>query len=691
MSTGIEEPATPYWLCQYCEKVTKQLTAVIKKGVEHHFQVEHYPNLQALIDGILERRCHLCAVFIGDEYPNETDRPLLMDVSISVIWSETLDWEQCSETSPLETAYISLGFDKHDRTSERVSVVALNYYKQGIRKKNVPPQLLSAFTGSDQSFALIKRWLRTCYTEHCGCCSSSMQFVPTRLLDLGTRDTDDIRLVAGSDIGHVTYAALSYCWGSVPQLVLTSENQTEFKKRVPFESLSRVAQDAATVCRGMSVRYLWIDAMCIMQGPEGDFHQEAGRMEEVYASALFTICAGASADTTEPFLVNRDPLRWTQCHLLEDGSKESWGYIYADYCEFSADVPGHFDLDWRGWCFQELFLSPRSMYFGPRGVHWICRKGTVCDRYQDFEGFRGDEGHDGENWETPKQLYERVVSLGVDISEPETNLAFRMVWRTIREKYSLKELRYQSDKLLALAGVASVIQRKFNARASFGLWLEDFHEELLWANFAFGVSGIPGTRLGIAPSWSWANLGNCKISSSVGYVKSTWDRVLNSVSATIVSLPVVTGFAIPLQDSGYGCNTSIRLSGRLTACVPQFEFVPGHGLRGRLDPKGYPSRPPHKDFNYYQDTDLEENDLYCFLMKREMSVKLDLETGEDLDKGRIVDKCLVLTPVPGSDNLFRRIGTYFEHLDWDQNDGGAPSFHPYMFHGEQEEQEIEII
>jgi hypothetical protein len=63
MSTGIDEPAAPYWLCQYCEPVTSQLAAVIKKSDKHHFRVEHYPNMQAFVDGILERRCHLCAVF----------------------------------------------------------------------------------------------------------------------------------------------------------------------------------------------------------------------------------------------------------------------------------------------------------------------------------------------------------------------------------------------------------------------------------------------------------------------------------------------------------------------------------------------------------------------------------------------------------------------------------------------------
>jgi hypothetical protein len=90
--------------------------------------------------------------------------------------------------------------------------------------------------------------------------------------------------------------------------VLSAENHSEFKIRIPIESLSKVAQDAITVCRALSVRYLWIDAICVMQGPDGDFHQETARMEDVYANALFTINAAASTDITQPFLVRRNPL-----------------------------------------------------------------------------------------------------------------------------------------------------------------------------------------------------------------------------------------------------------------------------------------------------------------------------------------------------------------------------------------------
>ena len=52
-------------------------------------------------------------------------------------------------------------------------------------------------------------------------------------------------------------------------------------------------------------QFLWIDALCIIQGEDGDFLTEAPRMQDVYSGSMLNIVAAESKDTTEPFLVNR--------------------------------------------------------------------------------------------------------------------------------------------------------------------------------------------------------------------------------------------------------------------------------------------------------------------------------------------------------------------------------------------------
>ncbi|CZR56549.1 uncharacterized protein PAC_06438 [Phialocephala subalpina] len=70
--------------------------------------------------------------------------------------------------------------------------------------------------------------------------------LPTRILDLGLKSEDIIKLVESNDslIGH--YICLSYCWGSKRPLVTTWKNITAWKKQIPWKALPKTFQDAVT-------------------------------------------------------------------------------------------------------------------------------------------------------------------------------------------------------------------------------------------------------------------------------------------------------------------------------------------------------------------------------------------------------------------------------------------------------------
>jgi hypothetical protein len=57
----------------------------------------------------------------------------------------------------------------------------------------------------------------------------------------------------------------------------------------------------------MSVRYLWIDALCIIQNDidERDWYKESGNMRHVYSNDLFTIAADVSTHADEGFLLDQ--------------------------------------------------------------------------------------------------------------------------------------------------------------------------------------------------------------------------------------------------------------------------------------------------------------------------------------------------------------------------------------------------
>lgn len=90
-----------------------------------------------------------------------------------------------------------------------------------------------------------------------------------------------------------------------------SEGQEVWK----VDGLNNVMRDAVSVCLGLGIQYLWVDALCIVQDRGGDFEAEALRMQDVYAGSVVTIVAASSTDTTNPFLKERDSRDWLDCKM----------------------------------------------------------------------------------------------------------------------------------------------------------------------------------------------------------------------------------------------------------------------------------------------------------------------------------------------------------------------------------------
>ena len=100
----------------------------------------------------------------------------------------------------------------------------------------------------------------------------------------------------------LVYAALSYAWGpSGDHLLLTKANANALSRGIEVSSLPKTFQDAILVCQKLCIRYLWIDALCIVQShPEdGTFNEELSEqiaiMGQIYANAVFTIAAASAS------------------------------------------------------------------------------------------------------------------------------------------------------------------------------------------------------------------------------------------------------------------------------------------------------------------------------------------------------------------------------------------------------------
>lgn len=98
--------------------------------------------------------------------------------------------------------------------------------------------------------------------------------VPTRLIEVGSEDQKTVRLIHTKDElvddAHTPYLILSYCWGKGNDLAKTTrDNLDQRKQKIVVSSLPKSVSDAIEVTKTMGIRYLWIDAICIVQ-PNND-------------------------------------------------------------------------------------------------------------------------------------------------------------------------------------------------------------------------------------------------------------------------------------------------------------------------------------------------------------------------------------------------------------------------------------
>ncbi|KAK3949258.1 heterokaryon incompatibility protein-domain-containing protein [Pseudoneurospora amorphoporcata] len=88
-------------------------------------------------------------------------------------------------------------------------------------------------------------------------------------------------------------------------LKTTKATRFAHKECIPLDTLPKTMKDAVSVCRGMGIRYLWIDALCIIQDDQEDLREEVNHMPEVYQYAALTICAASSTSIYDGFLYRR--------------------------------------------------------------------------------------------------------------------------------------------------------------------------------------------------------------------------------------------------------------------------------------------------------------------------------------------------------------------------------------------------
>ena len=116
--------------------------------------------------------------------------------------------------------------------------------------------------------------------------------LPTRVLDLGSTnggltlrpDTDLCLWETSGATGR--YVTLSYCWGGYTGCRTLKSNLKERCSRIRFHEVPALFQQAIIITRALGIRYLWIDALCIIQDDSDDWRFEATKVADVYWNGI---------------------------------------------------------------------------------------------------------------------------------------------------------------------------------------------------------------------------------------------------------------------------------------------------------------------------------------------------------------------------------------------------------------------
>ena len=301
------------------------------------------------------------------------------------------------------------------------------------------------------------------------------RFVPTRLLDVSEHHTpsafENLKLITDTSKCYGGYATLSHRWGSCQHFCTSTANLESHCRGVRPGTLPKTFQDAITVTRIMGVKYLWIDAICIVQDDLQDWKHESLMMAEVYGNAAFNIAAHSAGSDEAGFLSDI---------LFQKKRKRLWGEetTRPKITDFETLVD-HSPLSSRGWVFQERILSPRILHFVNDILFWEDGRGVWAQ----------DGSHtDCSGWRSIWKKH-RIQS----------------DWYRLMEIYSTLNLTYEKDRLHAVEGLVGQLQEWTGANYCAGMWLDSIYQGLLWRPGKTLTSSSRGAHNTLFPSWSWAS------------------------------------------------------------------------------------------------------------------------------------------------------------------------------------------
>jgi Heterokaryon incompatibility protein (HET) len=329
------------------------------------------------------------------------------------------------------------------------------------------------------------------------------------------------------------YVTLSHRWGKRGFIKLTRDTLSDFQNAILLNHLPPTFQNAIKFACELNVRWLWIDALCILQGDDEDWLFESAQMDKFYTQSYCNISATAAMDSSKGLFYGRNESRkWFESVTLrttdlKEGPRDTVRCTISDL-SFWATYVENAPVNRRAWVFQERLLAPRVVHWCKDQIAFECRELDRAEcrpeglpHFQMKGGELIDEarlkGIDKENGKRLREIRlasrHRASSCGKEI---DSKLFFYEIWKRIVEVYTKMELTQERDRLIALSGIARMMTSTMKAEGIddkylAGMWQNYIASQLLWyVNEGEGDARQPfentRTKKYRAPTFSWASV-----------------------------------------------------------------------------------------------------------------------------------------------------------------------------------------
>ncbi|ORY11088.1 heterokaryon incompatibility protein-domain-containing protein [Clohesyomyces aquaticus] len=534
-----------------------------------------------------------------------------------------------------------------------------------------------------RSLVQANSWKTNCEKEHVSCKKLGKGPLPTRILDLECGNGLNRVRLRDDLAGHPgQYVCLSYCWGSAQSMVTRDDTIGDYKLGIDLVSLPRTIQNAVQVTKGLNMRYLWVDALCILQDSDEDKAKQCAQMDRIYERAYVTISAANTDDCHEGFLTRESHIRNDFPSLpiaCPDGRR---GSIYFHW---ESEDPLKDPIQDRAWTLQEHVLSPRLLIWSKYQMMWLCT--TNLEQEEDIHyNLSGPYNPFGERF--PGRFGQSNLAglhkiLSGKAPGAHGHCDFRhapgyimdemqSTWEQIMVEYSRRKLSVKSDNLPALSGLVSRFRDFVQDDYLAGHWRKWLLPHLLWKC----IDEKGGARHSYCPTWSWLSVDGPITIESLS--ASSIQAFIPQPAATIIrctTTPLVTSAPYgritsgELLIRGYVKAVTVHSNERQFDLDYPYDLTPTEQILPKItldDPTAFwertetrapsiPSNSPHSD------------KVWCLPL---------FITGGESDGHAVMVRGLVLAKVDRS--RYQRVGWFFGAAKWCYRERSKGLFEKYI-------------